>query len=129
MTDVIWALRTRDRVIACPSKPTANAVVLYLAADGHVPTSKVEQWADAGVMVACVRWPGADAELTDDDRLDLEDSVDGLVELASVVGVVIEEGAVDVVRPIFDGRALAYVGVAELSNVLPILQQIAPVEG
>lgn len=127
MSDVIWALDTRDRVIACPSKPVANAVVLYLADDGGLNRARVAEWADAGVMVASVTWPGVNAHLSEDDIMDLEDAADGLSDLASVVGVVAEPGALDVLHPIYDGRDFAYLGVASLEEALPILKAAAPV--
>ena len=83
--DVIWALDQRERCIACPSKPVANAVVLHLGADGALARDAVEQWARDGVMAASVAWPGAAAGLDDDDWLDLEDAVTGLAGLAMVV--------------------------------------------
>ena len=88
MSDIIWALDQRERCIACPSKPVANAVVLHLGADGALARDAVEQWARDGVMAASVAWPGAAAGLDDDDWLDLEDAASGLGGLASAVAVV-----------------------------------------
>ena len=127
MPDVMWALDARDRVIACPSKPAANAVVLYLSDEGSVAREAVKGWAEHGLMVACVAWPGSHATLTDEDIDDLHDAADGLTDLASVVGVVVEPSALETARRVFADRALAYVGVADVHTVLPLLQQIAPV--
>lgn len=128
MTDVIWALQSRDRLIACPSKPTANAVVLLLSGDGDVHREDVERWASAGLMVAQIAWPGSGHELTEDDIADLQDAADGLVELATVVGVAIDEQALDQLRGYFADSTLAYLGPDDLRRALDELKAAAPVQ-
>lgn len=95
--DVIWALDQRERCIAAPSKPKANAVILYLSVDGALPRAAVEAWAQAGVMAAGATWAGKGSELSDDDWLDLEDAALGLDGLASTSAIVGEPGLEDVV--------------------------------
>ena len=126
-SDVIWALDTRERMIACPRQPQANAVVLYLADDGQLHRDVVETWAGAGVMVAHIVWPGAQQPLTADDRLDLEDACTALTELAATVAVIAEPASVEMVRDVLSAHPLAYLGAAEIETVLPLLQQVAPV--
>lgn len=126
--DVIWALDQRERCIACPSKPVANAVVLHLGADGALAREAVEQWARDGVMAASVAWPGASVGLEDDDWLDLEDAVTGLAGLASVVAVVGDGDAAEVAR-MLAGRVgdVAHAGAADRADVLARLREIAAV--
>ena len=126
--DVIWALDQRERCIACPSKPVANAVVLHLGADGALARDAVELWARDGVMAASVAWPGAAAGLDDDDWLDLEDAVTGLAGLASIVAVVGDGDAAEVARTLA-GRVgdVAHAGEADRTIVPARLREIAAV--
>ena len=126
--DIIWALDQRDRCIACPPTPLANAVVLHLTADGSLGRETVAQWAAAGVMTAGIAWPGAGAELTEDDWLDLEDAVVGLAGLASVVAVVGEGDAQRVALELGEReRAVGHTAAAHRAVVLEHLRHVAPV--
>lgn len=127
-SDVIWALDQRERCIACPSKPIANAVVLHLGEDGGLSRDAVGVLAARGVMAAGVVWPGAHAQLHDDDWLDLEDAVTGLAGLASAVAVVGEGSAAVIARDLsarVDG--VAHAGTADDAELVATLARIAPV--
>lgn len=128
MSDIIWALDQRERCIACPSKPAANAVVLYLGEDGSLPRESVGSLAERGVMAAGVVWAGVTAQLTDDDWLDLEDAVTGLAGLASIVAVVGDGDAAEVARTLA-GRVgdVAHAGEADRTIVPARLREIAAV--
>lgn len=125
---IIWALDQRDRCIACPSTPRANAVVLHLAEDGSLARAEVESWAQAGVMAAGVAWPGVDQHLDDADWLDLEDAVTGLDGLASVVAVVGGGGAAGTARTLAERvGGVLYAGQDAREHVLERLTAAAPV--
>lgn len=128
MSDIIWALDQRERCIACPSKPAANAVVLYLGEDGSLPRESVGSLAERGVMAAGVVWAGVTAELTDDDWLDLEDAASGLGGLASAVAVVGEGDAAAVAQKVAERvGGLAHAGAASDERLVEKLAAIAPV--
>lgn len=126
--DIIWALDQRERCIACPAKPVANAVVLHLSEDGTLVRDAVARWAVDGVMAAGVAWPGATGDLDDDDWLDLEDAASGLDGLATVVAVVADGDAARIAEELGHRvPGLAYAGSADRPRVLDVLLQAAPV--
>lgn len=126
--DVIWALDQRERCIAAPPKPKANAVILYLSADGTLPRTAVEKWAQAGVMAAGATWAGKGANLSDDDWLDLEDAALGLDGLAATSAIIGEPGLDSLVNDLGARTGLQYF-VAEPADakVLAVLTSAAPV--
>lgn len=127
-SDVIWALDQRERCIACPSAPVANAVVLHLGEDGSLARDAVGSLAARGVMAAGVAWPGAGMPLSEEDWLDLEDAVSGLVGLASAVAVVGEGRAAHVARELsIRGEACAHSGDAADPRLIAELRRVAPI--